>query len=122
MPRALIEAYVEAADRRDAAAALAMMTPDCIVEYLAEEERYEGQDGAAKAFYEARAKTVASSWHGDYTHTADPQSGRVATRFAVRRTDHGTAARTGDNINLFQFESTLIKRISVWRGPPLKRG
>ena len=86
-----------------------------------EGERYEGRDTGVKAYFEARAKKVAKSWHGEYVHTVDVENGRVATRFAVRRTDEGKAERTGDNINLFQFDGRLIRRVSVWRSPPLRR-
>lgn len=110
-----VEAYFAYADRCDVAGTLSTMAPDCVLEYLTEGLRYTGRDAGIKTYFEQRAKKVVKSWHGDFSHTADAQAGRVATRFAVRRTDQGLAERTGDNINLFQFEGGLIKRISVWK-------
>ena len=115
-----IETYFDCADRCDVAGTLATMAPDCVLEYLTENERYEGRDAGIRGYFEARAKKVRQSWHGDFTHAADPVRGIVATRFAVRRTDAGLAERLGDNINLFQFEGRLIKRISVWKSPGIR--
>ncbi|MSQ70952.1 MAG: hypothetical protein EXR27_06625 [Betaproteobacteria bacterium] len=111
-----VEAYFAAADRCDVGATLACMTADCVLEYLTEGLRYEGRDSCVRDYFAARAGKVLRSWHGNFTHTPDSASGRIATRFNVRRTDQGVAERTADNINLFQFEGRLIKRISVWKG------
>lgn len=112
-----VERYFACADQRDVAGTLETMAPDCVLEYLTEGLRYVGRDGAIKAYFEERAAKVVKSWHGDFMHAADPQRGLVATRFAVRRTDRGMAERTGDHINLFQFDGCRIKRISVWKSP-----
>lgn len=117
---AQVEAYFDAADRCDVPGTLATMAPDCVLEYLTEGLCFEGRDTAVKIYFLERANKVVRSWHGDFTHTADAASGRVATRFAVRRTDRGLAERTADNINLFQFEELQIKRISVWKSPGLQ--
>jgi ketosteroid isomerase-like protein len=112
---AQVEAYFAAADQCDVRGTLATMAPDCVLEYLTEGLRFEGRDTAVKGYFVERAAKVVRSWHGDFTHTADAASGRVATRFAVRRTDRGLAERASDNINLFQFEGSQIRRISVWK-------
>jgi hypothetical protein len=114
-----IEAYFAAADRCDVAGTLKCLAADCVLEYVTEGERYEGRDTGVRRYFEGRAGKVRTSWHGNFTHTADAERGRVATRFAVRRTDQGVAERTGDNINLFEFEGPLIRRITVWRSPRL---
>lgn len=110
-----VEAYFAYADACDVAGTLSTMARDCVLEYLTEGVRYTGRDEDIKKYFEQRAKKVVKSWHGNFSHAADAQTGRVATRFDVRRTDQGLAERTGDNINLFQFEGRLIKRISVWK-------
>ena len=92
------------------------MAPDCVIEYVSDGTRFEGRDAGVKAYFEQRNRNVLKSWHGNFTHTADAANARVATRFAVRRTDRGAAERSGDNINLFQFDGRLITRIAVWRG------
>jgi ketosteroid isomerase-like protein len=115
---ACVEAYFASADRCDVAATLAAMAPDCVMEYLTEGLRYEGRDAGIKAYFEARARNVVKSWHGNFRHVADAAAGRVATRFAVRRTDKGGVERTGDNIDLFEFEGRRIKRITVWKSAP----
>ena len=100
----------------DLAGILGAMTPDCMVESVTDGSRFVGRDAGVKAYFEQRNSIVVKSWHGNFTHAADPESGRVATRFDVRRTDKGVAERTGDNIDMFQFEGLAIKRIAVWRG------
>jgi len=111
-----VEAYFANVDRSDLAAVLATMTPDCVIEYVTDGSRFEGRDEGVKAYFEKRNAGVLKSWHGNFWHVADPSNGRVTTRFDVRRTDRGAAERTGDNINIFEFEGSRIRRIAVWRG------
>ncbi|MBM3519067.1 MAG: nuclear transport factor 2 family protein [Alphaproteobacteria bacterium] len=111
-----VEAYFAAVDRSDLAGILATMTPDCVMHYVRAGERYEGRDTGVKAYFEKRNAGVEKSWHGDFWHVADVPASRVATRFVVRRTDKGQPERRGDNVNIFEFDGTLIKRIHVWRG------
>jgi ketosteroid isomerase-like protein len=113
---ARVEAYFASVDRSDLAGILATMAPDCVVEYVTDGSLFVGRDTGVKAYFEQRNSIVVKSWHGNFIHAADPVSGLVATRFDVRRTDKGVAERTGDNINLFQFDGLAITRIAVWRG------
>ena len=92
------------------------MAPDCVIEYVTDGSRFEGRDEGVKAYFEQRNANVLKSWHGNFRHAVDAASGRVATRFDVRRTDRGAPERTGDNINLFEFDGERIRRIAVWRG------
>jgi hypothetical protein len=115
-----VETYFGAADRCDPAGAMATMTPDCVMEYLTDNRRYVGRDTGIKKYLEERAGIVKKSWHGDFVHAADPARNMIATRFKVRRTDAGQPERHGDNLNLFQFEGRLIKRIWVWRSPGMQ--
>lgn len=110
-----IEAYFASTDIFDVPATLNTMTPDCVMEYLSDNRRYEGRDEGIKAYFEQRAGKLAKAWHGNFSHVVDPSSGRVATRFDVRRQEKDGDPEVRDNINLFQFEGRLIKRISVWR-------
>jgi hypothetical protein len=111
-----VEAYFGAVDRADLAGILKTMTPDVTMHYVSAGERYSGRDTGVKAYFTKRNAGVEKSWHGDFWHIADVPAGRVATRFGVRRTDKGQPERLGDNVNTFEFEGTLIKRICVWRG------
>ena len=111
-----VEAYFASIDRSDLAGTLETMASDCVIEYVSDGSRFEGRDTGVKAYFEQRNRNVLKSWHGNFTHAADPASGRVATRFNVRRTDRDAPERTGDNINLFEFDGQRIKRIAVWRG------
>lgn len=115
-----VEAYFASADKGDVAGTLSSMAPDCVLEYLTEGIQYSGRDEGIKTYFEQRAMNVVTSWHGNFVHTVDSQTGRVATRFDVRRTDQGLPERTGDHINLFQFEGRQIKRISVWKSPGIQ--
>ena len=111
-----VEAYFASVDRSDLAATLEIMTPECVIEYVSDGTRFEGRDEGVKAYFEKRNANVLKSWHGNFRHTVDAASGRVATRFDVRRTDRDVPERTGDNINLFEFDGERIRRIAVWRG------
>ena len=111
-----VERYFACVDRKDLAGVLATMTADCVVEYVSDGSRFEGRDAGVKAYFEKRNAQVVQSWHGNFRHAADVAAGRVATRFDVRRTDHGAPERGSDNINFFEFDGGKIRRIAVWRG------
>lgn len=113
---ATIEAYFDSVDRSDVAATLATMTADCVLEYRTAGKVYAGRDTGIRDYFVERNARVARSFHGNAQHTIDPVNARVATRFELRRLDHGAAEQTGDNLNLFEFDGALIKWISVWSG------
>jgi hypothetical protein len=110
-----IDAYFSSTDSFDVLATLSTMTPECVMEYMTDNRRYEGRDKGIKAYFERRGEMLSNAWHGNFSHVADPLCGRVATRFDVRRREKGGDTVVRDNINFFQFEGRLIKRISVWR-------
>ena len=110
-----IEAYFASTDTFDVAATLRTMTHDCTLEYLSADIFHEGRDTGIKKYFEQRAQTLSSAWHGNFLHTVDVEHGRVATRFDVRRRETDGTIVVRDNLNLFQFEDRLINRISVWR-------
>jgi limonene-1,2-epoxide hydrolase len=116
----VVEAYFASIDRQDLPATLATLSPACTIEYVTDGSRFIGRDDGVKAYFEKRNAGCEKSWHGDFFHVADAAAARVATRFKVRRTDRGVPERHGDNINVFEFDGALIKRISVWRGVPVK--
>ncbi|MEO7402828.1 MAG: nuclear transport factor 2 family protein [Burkholderiales bacterium] len=118
---ARVEAYFACVDRSDLAGVLAAMAPDCVVEYRSQGQVFEGREEGIRKYFTERNANCLKSWHGNFTHTVDAANNRIATRFDVRRTDRGAAERFGDNLNLFQFEGPLMKRIAVWRGEPTNR-
>lgn len=113
---AIIEEYFTSVDRNDIPGTLATMTADCVLEYRTQGKVHAGRDTGIRDYFTARSAQVTQSWHGNTQHTMDLSTARVATRFDLRRIDHGGLEQTGDNLNLFEFEGDRIKRISVWGG------
>ncbi len=113
-----VEAYFASTDNFDVEATLKTMTPDCTLEYLSADIHHQGRDTGIKKYFENRAQTLTSAWHGNFSHTVDTEQGRVATRFNVRREEKDGEMVVRDNLNLFQFEGRLISQISVWRSSP----
>ncbi len=113
-----VETYFASTDNLDVAATLRTMTPDCRLDYLSADIHHQGRDTGIKEYFEERAQSLASAWHGNFSHTVDTGQNRVATRFNVRREEKDGGMVVRENINLFQFEGRLISQISVWRGGP----
>ena len=111
---ATVEAYFARVDSGDVEGTLELMTPDCYLEVTTAGVHHEGRETGVRGVFERRLEDVAEAWHGDFTHVADGGTGRVASRFAVRRLAKDGTRLQMDNINMFLFEGPLIKAISVW--------
>ncbi len=107
------ERYFAAVDGGDIAATLEVLSPGCVIQVLTDGARHDGREAIGEMF-ERRLKGVTTAWHGNFRHLCDPEKGWVTSRFDVRRTNADGAKVTMDNINFFEFDGHLIKRITVW--------
>lgn len=107
------ERYFAAVDEGDVPGTLEVLSPDCVIQVLTDGARHEGR-GAIGEMFERRLGGVSVAWHGNFRHLCDPKEGWVTSRFDVRRTNADGKKVTMDNINFFEFEGALIKRITIW--------
>lgn len=107
------ECYFAAVDRGDIAATLEVLSLDCVIQVLTDGALHDGREAIGEMF-KRRLGGVSVAWHGNFKHLCDPEKGWVTTRFDVRRTNADGAKVEMDNINFFEFDGLLIKRITIW--------
>ncbi len=107
------ERYFAAVDQGDVAGTLEVLSPDCVIVVRTDGVRHDGRE-AIGAMFERRLEGVSTAWHGNFRHLSDTEKGWVTSRFDVRRTNADGRKVEMDNINFFEFEGPLIKRITIW--------
>ena len=110
---AAAEAYFARVDAGDVAGVMALLAPDCTVEVVTHPIAHKGA-AAIEAMFKRRLAGTRRAWHGNFVHVADAEASRLASRFDVTRTGTGGDERAMDNINMFEFDGPLIRRISIW--------
>jgi len=108
-----IERYFAAVDAGDIDAIMATLAPRCVLEVVTAGVKHRGLK-AIRAMFEARFQVRASGWHGDFSHATDPAHGFAATRFRVRSVDRDGTVNERHNINAFEFDGRLIRRVQIW--------
>lgn len=111
------EAYFAAVDRFDLDAILSHLTDGIVLEVPTDGVRKEGIK-AVRETYINRANTVSASWHGDFRFTADEQTGQLAIRLGVKRTNPDGSTVEMDNLTLLTFDRDRIAHIAVWMSGP----
>lgn len=106
-------AYFGDVDRFDTDAILSHLTNQIVLEAPTDGVHKTGIE-AIRETYEARAKMVRDSWHGDFVFTADKNAGRLAVRLAVKRTNTDGSKIEMDNPTLLTFDEDKICSVFVW--------
>ena len=110
----VVEKYFSSVDNGNTGLLLDQLTPDCEISVVTEPVTFKGRDTEIKEMFDRRLENTDKAWHGNFKHLADDERGWVTSRFDVRRTSNDGIYREMDNINFFEFDSVLIKRISIW--------
>ena len=108
-----VNRYFDCVDGNDVPGTLKVMTPDCTLEIVTAGVKHRGQ-AAIQAMFERRLTTLVSGWHGERVHATDPAKGFCACRFRAKSEETNGAKRDRTNINFFEFDGKLIRRIQVW--------
>lgn len=108
-----VNRYFDAVDANDVPGTLKELTPDCTLEIVTAGAKHQGH-AAIQAMFERRLTTLVSGWHGERVHTTDPARGFSSCRFRAKSEETSGAKRDRYNINFFEFDGRLIRRIQVW--------
>jgi ketosteroid isomerase-like protein len=108
-----IERYFAAVDAGDVDAILDTLAPRCVLEVVTANTKHRGLK-AIRALFTARFQIRASGWHGDFTHATDTARGFATTRFRVRSADKDGTVHERYNVNAFEFDGALIRRVQIW--------
>jgi ketosteroid isomerase-like protein len=111
---ALVETYFAAVDQKDMAATLACFTPDARFAIANHGVLHEGRDIAIRGMYERLHARYAQVWHGDFSHTVDVASQRIASRFRVENITHQGEKLVKNNCNFFELQDGRFNAVYVY--------
>ena len=110
----LVETYFSAVDRKDVSATLACFAPHARFAIANHGVFYEGRELQIRGMYERLNERYAKVWHGDFTHTVDVASQRIASRFRVENITHQGEKLIKNNCNFFEVQGGLFTAVFVY--------
>lgn len=110
---AAVDRYFDCVDAMDIPGTLSVLTPDCTLEIMTAKVTHTGKD-AIRTMFERRRTVTESGSHTDRCHATDPARGFSTCRFRAQSTEKDGTKRDRTNINFFEFDGSLIRRIQVW--------
>jgi ketosteroid isomerase-like protein len=109
-----VETYFAAVDQKDIKATLACFAPHARFAIANHGVLYEGRDLQIRGMYERLNERYAYVWHGDFTHTVDVTSQRIASRFRVENITHQGETLIKNNCNFFEVQDGLFTAVYVY--------
>lgn len=113
-----VETYFARVDAGEMDGVVELMTPDVTLEVVTHGASNSGK-AAVREVFRKRLDHFNNGWHGHFRHLADADKGWVTTRFDVVRNFKDGRREEMNNINFFEFDGPLIRRISVWMASPV---
>jgi ketosteroid isomerase-like protein len=114
---ALVTRYFDAVDGENLPGLLDTLAPDCVFSVETHGVRLEGH-GEISAMFTRLWADHASVRHHEFTHVPDPETGRIASRFTVRNTEHDGSLTRKSNCNLFEIENGRFTTVRVYMAGP----
>lgn len=106
--------YFDGVDTKNMAQVLDCFTPDAVLTEVTSNTVHEGRDGAVQAMFAKLFADFSSIWHGNFVHTADPQSNSVCSQFTVLITPNGGEELRYENCNRFYLKGDKFHRVYVY--------
>jgi ketosteroid isomerase-like protein len=114
---ALVTRYFDAVDGENLPGLLETLAPDCVFSVETHGARLEGH-GEISAMFTRLWADHASVCHHEFTHVPDPETGRIASRFTVRNTEHDGSLTHKSNCNFFETEDGRFTTVRVYMAGP----
>ena len=108
-----VETYFARVDAGELDTLVELMSPDVVLEVVTHGARNQGR-AAVREVFRRRLEAFNNGWHGNFKHLADTENGWVTSRFDVVRNYKDGRRDEMNNMNFFEFDGPLIRRISVW--------
>lgn len=114
---ALVERYFTAVDGEDLEGVLATLRSDCAFTVETHGVALSGHDEIAGMLRRLWANHRGVKHHG-FTHVAEPEAGRIASRFSVENTELDGRITRKSNCNFFEIVEGRFARIAVYMAGP----
>jgi hypothetical protein len=106
--------YFDGVDNKDLAKVLDCFTPDAILTEVTSNTIHKGRDEAIRAMFNRLFVDFSSIWHGNFVHTADPETNSICSQFTVLITPNGGDELRYENCNRFYLKGDKFHRVYVY--------
>ncbi|GAB5480350.1 MAG: hypothetical protein Pars92KO_01070 [Parasphingorhabdus sp.] len=105
--------YFDGVDNKNMTQVLSCFAPDAILHEATSNTIHEGRD-AIRAMFEKLFTDFESIWHGNFVHTADPDTNTICSQFTVLITPNGGEQLRYENCNRFYCKDRLFQHVFVY--------
>ena len=106
--------YFDGVDNKDMQKVLDCFTDDAILTEVTSNTVHVGRDAGIRAMFSKLFADFSSIWHGNFVHTADPQTNAVCSQFTVLITPNGGSELRYENCNRFYLKGDKFHRVYVY--------
>lgn len=105
--------YFDGVDNKAMNKLLDCFTEDAILTEVTSMTVHNGKD-AIRAMFTRLFADFSDIWHGNFVHTADPETNAVCSQFTVLITPHGGDELRYENCNRFYLKGDKFHRVYVY--------
>ncbi len=105
--------YFDGVDNKAMDTVLDCFTDDAVLTEVTSMTVHDGKD-AIRAMFTRLFADFADIWHGNFVHTADPQTNAICSQFTVLITPHGGHELRYENCNRFYLKNDRFHRVYVY--------
>jgi hypothetical protein len=105
--------YFDGVDNKNMEQVLGCFTEDAILTEVTSNTVHTGR-AAVGTMFARLFSDFAEIWHGNFVHTADPQSNSVCSQFTVLITPNGSTELRYENCNRFYLKGDKFHRVYVY--------
>ena len=110
---ALVKRYFDAVDGEDLPGLLDTLAPDCVFTVETHNVKLAGHAEISSMFTRLWADHAAVLHH-QFTHVADPETGRTSSRYTVQNTEHDGSLTHKSNCNFFEIAGERFATVRVY--------
>jgi hypothetical protein len=105
--------YFDGVDNKRLDQVLDCFTEDAILTEATSNTVHDGK-GAIRAMFDKLFTDFSEIWHGNFVHTADPQTNAICSQFTVLITPGGGEELRYENCNRFYLKGDKFHRVYVY--------
>jgi len=105
--------YFDGVDNKNMTQVLNCFAPDAVLYEATSDTTHRGRD-AIRAMFEKLFADFEQIWHGNFVHTADPESNAICSQFTVLITPNGGEQLRYENCNRFYCKDRLFQDVTVY--------
>lgn len=106
--------YFDGVDTKDMPKVLDCFTPDAILTEVTSNTVHTGRDAGIQAMFAKLFTDFSQIWHGNFVHTADPDSNAICSQFTVLITPNDGVELRYENCNRFHLKDEKFHRVFVY--------